>query len=366
LDSSDRREFLRQYGLRLKLWEAIDLFAQKGAAMNVVLNIFFAGLIGFVPSSDGRKVEVMLVDATSEEEVGGCMTHEHIPALVVRYDSVAGKCEDFGGKKDGEDGEFCSWNLKKVRVKIGNLANQEFRRLSGIRGGSIFRRHELPSKESEVADISWLSELASIIPGAGRIREDIANGSSHEAVAARIALDHGNLRVCHLVDDGHSYVESFDFKELRTGGAVSGYHQSLADEVGLQAGMDSNFLTIYREKFDGSGEELPINLRAREGRLDIMILNLPDEEVSIPCYCKDVGVDFIRYYKWVSRDPRVADRFFIPVARDTMRPKLQQMDCEDSIVREFRPPQEDTCDVKGSTPVSLFTRPICPMAAFEF
>jgi hypothetical protein len=152
--------------------------------------------------------------------------------------------------------------------------------------------------------------------------------------------------------------------------SFAGYEQALADEIRLKAEMEYEHLVINRVRLDDNQELPPIVLRARVGLLEALIINLPERQTIKPCEC-ELGLDFLRYYPLVRLDDPKDPRKFLPIfTGESGEPGFA---CgRNTIVEQFLPRDQTTCRAlnprrkkeKQVLPVSLFTRPACPMVEF--
>lgn len=336
-----------------------------------ILRLFFAGLIAFAPVDNGT-IKVFLLDGLSEQTYASgdlrCISQAHMPQLVARKERVVGSCE---GETTVNGLRVCVWSLKDVDIFIHGLYGNDLKKIAGRRGVEQGQLRNFPRTRDEALDLSWIADIDAVTPDGGEILADVLSGHSVKGVTGRLTLTTGLLQTCHLVEVfvpvGQQCIPVMPLFRFRQNSTDSprGYDQALADEVGLEAGMDSRFLSIFRVTFSGEAKP-PIILSASDsGELDALIVNLPPPlEHEHAGNCGKFGIDFSRFFAIVGRERADDHRKFIPhVQPESVQSHNLQPVCGDSLVQSFlrRPAGAVMC--KGDP--APYTRPICPMSLME-
>jgi hypothetical protein len=332
-----------------------------------VLHLFFVGLIAFAPGEQGE-MRIFLLDGSSEVSFIGCKSHPHMPQLVVRRENVLGPCEN----EEVVSGiPVCTWSLAKVTISAHGLSSQGIEKALGKRkvGGSG-EPLDYPTTADEATDISWLADMDDVTPDGGDMLQGIYSGQVDDGIAARLVLRDGKLQTCHIVEhlikiDNKCVpvIPLFKFRE-KAQSVPRLYDQALADEIRLEARMDSHLLTIYREAF-GGGFKPTITLQVLDGKpLDVLVVNLPPP-LTHGQQCDRFAIDFARFFDLVRRETPGDKRRFIPQRQQNyVFAAGLQPDCGDSLVRSFLRAEDDDELCEGPDPAP-YTRPICPMSFTE-
>src|SRR3954454_13818387 len=82
---------LRPRGQRNRDWRLPRSRLRGGEIMSFILRIYIIGLMAFVPSQDGRRMAVLMVDARAGYHASdGSVFPSHVPMLVARAASCKG------------------------------------------------------------------------------------------------------------------------------------------------------------------------------------------------------------------------------------------------------------------------------------
>jgi hypothetical protein len=217
--------------------------------MSFIVRIFFAGLIAFVPSHDGRDLVVLLPEVGDQAKIA-----MHQALLVVRAAACTGDCQPaegerttiagilFADKSSTKAGEALAtavgggtaWHLQGSDLSFpapGEAFSPALNLRHGARRGANGQFEPLPATPEESRDFSWVAELNRILPGAGVVDPRLlgARPPAHR-LTARLRMQFGDVSTYRLVRIG-SMVPSLGFRGLANGSAQTSYSQALAEWV---------------------------------------------------------------------------------------------------------------------------------------
>ncbi len=311
--------------------------------MTFVLRIFFAGLIAFVPSKDGRELTVLLLDAREASQASdGTAIPRHQPILLARAGHCQGDCgtgdlaiarlffrdgSDAAARRDLAEalgqGRGTAWrldgsDLAVVAAGVTGAAGSE-----PAAGPSLKPDHtaaaagaarHLPQKPAEQTDFDWIANLGQIVPSAGVVDPDVLAGQPKKGlIVARLRLRSGRVwsyRLALTPDRHRKQVQLFGFKPLRGKGADVGYSQALAAWVAADIGVAGDSVEIVESHFSGAGVRR-VRLAPEKGLVEVAILNVP-----LPPPPQEAGHDAAAVHQVDPHFERYFDLARVPPARD--------------------------------------------------
>jgi hypothetical protein len=246
---------------------------KEGQVMSITLHLFFAGLIAFVPSQDGRELFVLVPDAGHGHAISdGSSLEPHRALLVARAAGCQGDCEAgnseiagllFADEPDAKrPGELMdairrgtAWQLEGVELSISSQDGQ-------------LKIHP---------GFSSVADLNRIVPGAGFVDPALlAPQPPAGKLATRLRLQSGEVSAYRLVEEVDGSVPSLRFKTLKDGkDAAPGYMQPLATWVMAEIKIPGNAVEVVARAF-GKGGERRVKLSPDDhGIVEIVVMNVP-------------------------------------------------------------------------------------------
>jgi hypothetical protein len=326
------------------------------AADSYTLYVFFYGLIAFAPTPDKRAMDVFLVDARDTLQVEQCMSHHHVPKLVVPQDYST------------STQSFRELELARVQVKLPMPLEKRVTPVSGRRGRDyMVMEHKKPKTEDEAADFSWVAEISQLLPEAGMLNPDFIGEFPGQVpgkdVVARLRLYGGKIRTCHLADDrtdeavGPNFpIEQIHFR--RPGESFERfYSQAAADLVELVATVPSDQHTVELQSFDPMETNQTIELTPKDGQVILIVANEPVPAPPSPC--DNTGSDFRRFF-FLSTDRDGREDTFVAAGVEKFPIIQPKCGAQMALVELYHH------RAKPDDPITSFnSRPICPMAVFS-
>lgn len=194
--------------------------------MEIILRIYFIGLIAFVPSQDGSETTIILERARDRHQASdGHHIEPHLPLLLARGD-CQGDCRDnsrriadFIFSPPGRPNTRASlrqldqalegggaWILDDVELTLdiptvtGDAPKPLTYSLDKA-GPPKSVTSALPSNSIEARDFAWIADMATIAPDAAVINPAILSSTPPQGlVAARLVLDQGTLSTYSLLE----------------------------------------------------------------------------------------------------------------------------------------------------------------------
>jgi hypothetical protein len=279
--------------------------------MSVTLHIFFAGLIAFVPSPDGRELTVLVPAAGTNHVLSDHSTLEPHRALLIarsagcQADGAPGLCGAtdagiasllFAGEGSKAPGELQTAILQGAVWELDGLDLQ----LTAQEGSLQFH------------DFDSVANLNSIVPGAGIVdpallRADLPAGR----LAARLTLRSGEISADHLVHDGAN-IPILRFRTLQDGReAAPGYSRPLADWVQAEVQVPGNVVELTARPF-GGGNPRTIRLTPdQRGQVEILVMNVVASPTGEPV-THEPDKHFELYYDLTAKTPLVRPVPYVP------------------------------------------------------
>ena len=373
--------------------------------MGFILKIYFLGLIALVPSQDGKRVTVLLVDAHDGFHASdGSAFPPHYPALLARAAHCQGNCTQelattashlYSTTPDpvipsssnppaslqSLVGGGGVWSIENSEVSIehapgamapptsGSLQIVADRRGASGRGA----REDMPRSARSTQDFSWVAEMAKAQQGSGIIDPDcLAPSPQKGLVAGRMKLTEGTLRsyklAAFLPSTGGGGVAKFVFKPLAAGSqpaaATPGYSQALADWTAVEIPIAGCQVTLRSRSFDGSTQDRTMTLSPEtcngKGAVEVAMVNLPDPSRRSEREAHDhgtpqgLGTHFELFYELSKDRPAWRQRAIPQVTGEYLPPAQIGQDREPSpMLKELGVPRAGT-----------YSLPICPQAVF--
>ncbi|HEX7677999.1 MAG TPA: hypothetical protein VF713_07745 [Thermoanaerobaculia bacterium] len=260
---------------------------------DVILRIFFSGLMAFVPSKDGKELTVLVVSGSHSMQLAdGTAMPLHMPILLAR----ASHCEDpdpcpasdptiakflFAGKP----AERAADSLRAAVLGGGawQLSNSDFS-LPAATAPLDVRRNargrtakgqplQVPRTAKERADFSWVPDMTSIAPDSGEIKPELLGEHPPAGlIAARFRLRSGSVITYSMIRvDGK--VRPIHFN-VAPGAAEVPYAQAAANWVQAEIHVPGDAVDLVETNFQ-TGAERTIKLRPVEGIVELAVLNFP-------------------------------------------------------------------------------------------
>jgi len=301
--------------------------------MTFVVRIFFAGLVAFVPSRDGKVLTVLLPDAGQARKLSdGSLMEPHQALLVARAAGCKGDCGPgdaslasilFPGQPAGAawDGlaaalqQGVAWRLDGVELTVGpppcepKLSIPHGAQKAGCSAGS-------PATAESSKDFGWVADLNQIVPGSG-IVDPAFLGPQPPAgrIAARLRLQSGTVSAYRLVAV-EGKVAALEFRPL--GGKATNAAfcaQALADWVVAEIPMSGDGVELELTPWgkDGEGKGRLVKLAPENGQVDVVVLNVAPSHFDLPAAAAPgPGKHFEAYYELTRSKPSVLPVPYVP------------------------------------------------------
>jgi len=309
----------------------------------IILRIFFSGLMAFVPSKDGKELTVLVVSAPHGARLadGNELTH-HTPILLVR----AGKCEPapcpardpkigkflFGGPTAERAGASLAravsgggaWLLGSSDLSLpGATAELE---ISATRKSTASGAPDVvPHTPKEREDFSWVPRLSAIAPGIGRIKPELLGDHPPASlIAARLRLRSGRV-ITYSVIPVDKKVRPIRFNTA-PGAPDAPFTQALANWVEAEVRIQGDAVELVDTNFE-TGAQRTFKFAPQNNLVEMAILNFPPLVHLAPDVSRPVpkrGQHFEVYYDLVTNPPAPGQRP-VPEVGD-MKPSDPQVD----------------------------------------
>lgn len=285
--------------------------------MSFILRIFFSGLIAFVPSDDGKELNVLLLDtARMHHATNGNMVPPHMPLLLVR----GAKGGD--GALDAGVAEYLYPDVTSAEAATTLLA----RAVSGgaawhLAGSQIVfdtptdgvmllhttnvRTKRVPATAGDRADFDWVPNLRELNPSLGPLDRRVFSAEPPEGlIVARLRLTSGIVSTYSVIQvDGK--VTPVDFRPAESTAKAS-VSRAAANWVEAEIRIRGNSITVEEESFSGETRRT-IKLSPRNGVVEMAVLNIsrPSPRRAGP---PKAGTHFSLYWELAQHPPAVAAR----------------------------------------------------------
>jgi hypothetical protein len=300
--------------------------------MSFILRILFSGLIGFVPSQDGKEVTVLLLNVPANHHVSnGTPLQQHKPFLLARAGNCSGQCPtrdaDIAKFMFGDQSEATALDSLEDAVEGGGawqLAGSELslRKSSeeaddlpplvfqtGVRGTVNGHLQPIPTTSGEREDYSWIADMKQINPNGFSINSNVLAAQPPATIAARLRLKSGKVFTYSVARIG-SNVTPVRFERLDGSGSASSYSQAIATWVGADVEISGDRVEIVEEKFNGgTGRTMTLSPDA-DGKVEVAVLNLPPfvPPATSVNNAPEVGKHFEMYYDLAATPPAAETR----------------------------------------------------------
>jgi hypothetical protein len=365
---------------------------------DIVLRLFFHGLIAFVPNSP-------VTDNPNRLTAYVLRHNDHLPAISFEIsdasDCVEGDlsedayCVEESTRKDGRP-RLCACYLGsdvEISLEPGPILRGRF-----MRPGPLDDR--LNSEDSAV-NFSWLVRVLNVDRGAAQIKSP-SEIDRDKSVLARMSFGWESAQACHLDQRSNAgcevgpgrreyQVHSVEFLRGDASGRP-GHVQPLSEYAMFEVHLPRRPIKlVLRDRGTGKRIEhgLGCGVRKRVGGgaqdcPDILVANLAERE----CGNCDVGRHFLAYYQLSNGQPEgripfrlqnvafsVGPNQLFTCVDDPLRRRKQTVDLQssystahDSCSKEFLAPptrEEFLSRFDKAVPRGVESRIICPMAMFE-
>jgi len=295
--------------------------------MGFILRILFSGLIVFVPSQDGKKLTVLLLNVPHNHQLSdGSALEDHKPFLLARAGGCAGDCPTrdadiahyfFADKSTAEATDALeaavsgggAWALdgSEISLRKGDENDPALPQLSirrNVRNGII------PTTSAEREDFSWVADLTQICADGCPFDASIhASQPPSNLIAARFVLESGNVFTYSLARIG-SNVTPAHFKRLDGTGSDAAYSQAIAAWVAADVAVSGSSVEFVATKYsDGTQRSMTLTPDAN-GRAEVAVINLPPYAPPSPPFSGTPGIGrhFETYYELAENPPAAATR----------------------------------------------------------
>lgn len=310
----------------------------------IVLRIFFSGLMAFVPAKDGKELTVLLVNATHDMKLadGSTLPH-HTPMLLARAANCApapctvdaavakflfpdvspGKAADALAKAIAGGG---AWPLSNVDVSLATADGPLEIRTTARRRTAAGAPDPVPMTPAERADFSWVPHLTAIVPGIGELKPELLGPHPPSSlVAARFHLRSGSVITYSMIRVDEK-VRPIEFRVSDKGNAVP-YAQALANWVEAEIHVSADAIDLVTTNFD-TGAASTVKLRPQGDVVELAVLNLqsftrPNPKAKAPL--PKPGQHFEVYYDLMTAPPPHGQRP-IPRLPATLKASDPQVD----------------------------------------
>jgi hypothetical protein len=298
--------------------------------MEFVLRIFFSGLIAFSPSTDGKELNVLLVNAPHEYMLANDTTLVHHKALLLaRAAHCDGACVTtdhasiaqfmFANKTSRQaltslSGALLSggaWVLSNSELSLVGPQEPLAIRTGARTLGEDGSPRLVPSTPSEREDFSWVADLSDLAPGTDGFR-DVLKGKDRpgDLVAARLKLKSGKVITYSLVKiDGKA--RPVHFRKPSGEGPEAPYVQALANWVEATITVSGDSVEVVDQNFYDTKCRRSMKLRPQNGVVELALVNFPPFEApsaDAPAPSPQPGQHFQIFYELAKTPPAPADR----------------------------------------------------------
>ena len=288
---------------------------------DLILRIFFSGLITIVPSEDGKKLTVFLLNEPhAHQTAAGPVIEEHKPIMLARAGACTGDCT----RSDREISTFLYPELSATAAAqslagalnggtVWHLAGSDLSLGIPDDGVTLTRvasavGKSVPDTITERTDFRWVANLKEIDPSIGRLDPAIfSDNPPKELIVARLQLTSGTVSTHSLVRVKGKAMP-IDFSPLS--GKGPHYIRAAASWVLVEIKVPGSSLEVVERNFKGTPKRT-VTLTGLNNVIEMAILNvtrpvLPDRRAQ-----SQAGMHFERYWE-LADTPPAADRRSIP------------------------------------------------------
>jgi hypothetical protein len=295
--------------------------------MGFVLRILFSGLIVFVPSQDGTKVTVLLLNVPHNHQLSDdSVLADHKPVLLARAGSCSGDCPTtdstiaralFGDKSVAEATDALeaavsgggAWDLSGTELSLqkGSEEDPDLPELSVVRN---VRDGIIPTTSAEREDFDWVADLTQICADGCPFDSSIhATEPPSGLIAARFVLRTGSVFTYSVARIGPN-VTPVHFKRLDGTGSESSYTQAVATWVGADVTVSADSIEFIDTKYSDDSQRSMTLTPDENGKVEVAVINLPPYmPLSAPFTgTPGIGKHFESYYELAEDPPSAASR----------------------------------------------------------
>jgi hypothetical protein len=329
--------------------------------MNVLLKIYFVGLIAFVERPDPHQMLALLVDAQQQNiaAASGERIPVHTPILVARADQCEGDCKPEHERiakallpapqvlesQDQIDqlqrvlGDGGGWILDSldVRFSVPNIQAKSFPQLTVLRSTPLSNpgiENRLPREAADFSSFEWVPDLSKTQPTPLRINHRLLDDALPPGlVASRLTLEGGTVKVYRLADVGNRIVP-WGLEVLPQNSPLEtlnertppGETRAMAVAVVVEIPLSACSVKVDARNIDPKKAQRSMVLTSDNcegGEIEIAVLNLPSAEHTMhspsgnaPPPASGIEIDrhFELYYELAECPPARAERP-VPVFR---------------------------------------------------
>ena len=292
--------------------------------MEFIVRILFSGMMVFVPNSNGTQLDVVLLNVDHGHALsdGTALSH-HKPMMITRAGSCSGTCPTsdtaiaaylFGDKSTAAANDALTaavsgggaWDLtgSQITVEKGSTSDPALPSLSFREN---LRTTFIPTSSTEREDWSWLADLSEVCSTCGFDTSVLDTNPDTGLVAGRFHLETGTAYTYSVARIG-SDVTPVHFKRLDGSGSASSYTQAVASFVGVDITVSGGSIKLVESKFDSSTGRTMTLTPDSNGRVEIVVLNVPPIVPSTPSANPGIGKHFQRFYDVTSNPPSASAR----------------------------------------------------------
>lgn len=361
--------------------------------MDIILRIYFIGLIAFVPSQNGRETTV-IVERARDGHIAADGHHvpPHMPLLLAR-----GRCEgdcrtdprriaEFLFELPGQPNTRASlrqldsalegggaWILDDVELvfDIPTAADSPRQPLAyewppAADGPPEQAKAALPADENEARNFGWIASMRVLAPAAATIHPRVLAGDpSLGLVAARLVIDQGALLTNRLVEiDGVVAPLAFQPVSLHMPVMLPrAFAQWITLDIPLSQAACRKSIGVTARPL-GSGQTLTMKVTPEctpGSTVEMAIVNLPSWQAahrSTITHPSSHGSHFELFYKLAESLPACADRPVLALAE-----REKTVEARAVATQGPRSPLLD--DLHLLPPKGVFAQPICVPVAFD-
>jgi len=347
-----------------------------------ILRIFFSGLIAFVPSSDGTEMTVVLVNTPHEYTLasGEALPH-HRPILLARAASCEGTCTTSAqpdiaafmfANKTATQAQTAlnaalagggAWELSSSDLKLVGPTEPLTVR-TGVRSTENGILSRVPATATEREDFSWVADLSDLAPATGGFKSalSLAEPPSGCVVAARLKLSSGKLFTYSLVKID-AKARPVHFRKPSGSGPEALYAQAVANWVAAEIRVPGDSVEIVEENFNDVTRRRSMKLRPQNGRVEMVLLNLPPFEApdpNVPAPSPAPGHHFQVFYDLVKKPPAHTERL---IPHQALNPSASDPQVDWSTLHPREALWSDMLELLGMSPrgKGAYDLTICPI-----
>ncbi|MFL6244792.1 MAG: hypothetical protein ACJ74H_02115 [Thermoanaerobaculia bacterium] len=305
--------------------------------MSFILRIFFSGLIAFVPSEDGKRVTVFLLDAShAQHATAGGAVPEHRAVLVARAGACDGLCSRAGAgiaqflypdystaaaveslQRAAHNGVV--WPLAGSDLHV-NMPEDGVK-LAHTRTAN---GKSAPDSAIERADFRWVPNLKEIDPSIGSLDPALfGKNPPEELIVARLELTSGEIFTRSVIQVGGK-VMPIVFQADAT--EPPRYMRAAASWVEAEIKIPGRSLTINEETFAGAPSRTVTLAPESNGVLELAVLNISRPVLPVANTTPQPGTHFTRYWDLAAKPPAATERPIPRVTTERRRESLKAWD----------------------------------------